>query len=83
LGQVVQESLLLCFVAGVFGSISGVILVMLLVKVPVVSGMLSAKWDVGLFAQAVGVALLIGLIAGIYPAWRASRMQPVEALRYE
>ena len=29
------------------------------------------------------VALAVGLIAGLYPAWRASRMQPVEALRYE
>jgi putative ABC transport system permease protein len=31
----------------------------------------------------VALALGVGLVAGLYPAWRASRMQPVEALRYE
>lgn len=30
-----------------------------------------------------GVALLLSLLSTIYPAWRASRTQPVEALRYE
>lgn len=31
----------------------------------------------------VGMALVISIAATIYPAWRASRLDPVEALRYE
>lgn len=32
---------------------------------------------------AVGVAIATGIISGLYPAWRASRLNPVDALRYE
>jgi lipoprotein-releasing system permease protein len=34
-------------------------------------------------ASVVFMALVLSLIATIYPAWRASRLDPVEALRYE
>jgi putative ABC transport system permease protein len=34
-----------------------------------------------LVAAAMGGAVLTGLVAGIYPAWRASSMKPVEAIR--
>jgi putative ABC transport system permease protein len=36
-----------------------------------------------LFVRAVAVAMVAGTIGGLYPAWRATRMRPVEALRYE
>jgi putative ABC transport system permease protein len=46
-------------------------------------GLLAPSWQWDVFARAILVALLLGLIGGLYPAFRATRMQPVEALRYE
>lgn len=34
-------------------------------------------------ATAMALTLVVGAIGGIHPAWRATRLSPVEALRYE
>jgi putative ABC transport system permease protein len=37
----------------------------------------------GWFAVAVVVGILVGVVAGLYPAWRAASVDPIDALRYE
>jgi lipoprotein-releasing system permease protein len=44
---------------------------------------LPAKTDVGEVSAVVGMSFLLSFLATIYPAWRAARLDPIEALRYE
>jgi len=37
--------------------------------------------SIGLIVEAMFVAVFVSMLAGIYPAWRASKMQPIDALR--
>jgi ABC-type antimicrobial peptide transport system permease subunit len=83
LGLIINESLLLGLIGGLVGILVAFGLTYLLSLIPMFGSFLSAQWDVVIFVRALTVALLLGLLGGLYPAYRATRLQPVEALRYE
>ncbi len=83
IGQVVQESFYLCLLAAIMGCLFGVVLMSAVALIPAWGDLLAPQWDAATFVTAILVALVLGLLGGIWPAWRASRLQPVEALRYE
>jgi ABC-type lipoprotein release transport system permease subunit len=83
LGMIVRESVVLSMMGGLAGVLAGIGLGYALNLIPTVQGFLRLEYTPGLFAQAIGTAMLLGIVGGTYPAWWASRLRPVEALRYE
>jgi ABC-type lipoprotein release transport system permease subunit len=83
LGMIVRESMTLSAIGGLAGCVVGVGGGLLLNLSPVMQGFLQLEFSVALFVQALGTATVLGIVGGVYPAWRASNLQPVEALRYE
>ena len=82
LGMILGESLVLTITAGIIGSVIGVI-AMEALTILNVFGAMSPVYTIETFTQAFAVVIIVGLIGGFYPAWRASRLPPTEALRYE
>lgn len=83
LRMILGEAFLLSSVGGIFGSLIGALLVYWLNHIPVIIGMFENTLTPGLFAQGMMVALFLGAAGGLYPAWRAAQLQPVEAMRYD
>jgi len=83
LGMILQEALALGAVGGAVGILLGMGLAWGVTRLPGIGRMLDPSYSPHLLAQALAVALVTGVAGGLYPAWRATRMRPVEALRYE
>ena len=80
--SILVEGLLLSLLGGALGMALGVAGSEALVAFWEDGG-LEAVYLPGTFFLALFVAVVVGVLAALYPAWRAANLRPVEALRYE
>jgi putative ABC transport system permease protein len=77
LAQFTLEAITLCAVGGLIGVTAGSVVALGLHFL--LPSLLSPLWITVAFASSCG----IGLLFGIYPAWKAANLNPIDALRYE
>jgi putative ABC transport system permease protein len=79
-GQFIVENVILTLV----GAAIGFVIAAWLLSAINASGLIqyaSLRLNYRIFAWGVGLAIAFGLVSGVYPAWRMSRMHPVQALK--
>jgi macrolide transport system ATP-binding/permease protein len=79
LRQFLVEAVVLCVLGGIVGIAAG--------RAPSVLVRVLARWPTELSLVAilasVSVSITVGVVFGYYPAWKASKLHPIEALRFE
>lgn len=76
LGLIIQESFILSLLGGVLGVPLDYLMNAILYKGVIAIELVEIP-------QGIIVAVIAGIVGGIYPAWRATRVNPLQALRYE
>lgn len=84
LNQFLFEAIVVTLAGGVIGVLFGIFVSWL---VAFVANYMGFDWDfiISIFAIILSctISIIVGLIFGLYPAWKASKLNPIEALRYE
>ncbi|WP_449462444.1 ABC transporter permease [Tardisphaera miroshnichenkoae] len=88
IGMFVAESALMGIIGGIAGSALGVAIAYLLSYLKPASGLGLTSFippviSLNTVIMAFGLSVLVGIVAGMIPAYRASRLMPVEALRHD
>ncbi len=80
---IVGESLVLCAIAAALGMGLGVAATRAVTLIPAVSSFLEPQYPLAIFVRALLIGFGVGLAGALYPAYRAVRLSPMGALRYE
>ncbi|TDU81701.1 putative ABC transport system permease protein [Prosthecobacter fusiformis] len=83
-GRIVRMVLLESAILGLAGGICGILLGIAGVKImqatPAIRGLLEADLGAPLLLTALLISVIVGVLSGLYPAWRSSRLNPAAAL---
>jgi putative ABC transport system permease protein len=83
LSQFLSEATMLCLLAGLIGLTIAYAIALVLNNTVLSDSSVKVVFSPSIVITAMGLSLAIGLMSGLLPAWRASRLDPVDALRYE
>jgi len=81
------EAVFICVIGAILGILAGIGLAELFNRFTVALFEMDQPiplvfvWD--WYAIAVITGMIVGILSGLYPAWQAARVNPIEALRYE
>lgn len=82
LTMILGETLVLTTLSGIIGSVFGILIAEVGVRLMGTDGF-SLVYTPKTFIIAFGITIIVGIIGGVYPAYKASKLAPTEALRYE
>jgi putative ABC transport system permease protein len=83
LAMIMEEAGILGVAGGIIGILIAFVFGTMISGSDLYGQVLKPLWEWDIFAQAILIASSLGIIGGLYPAYRATCLQPTEALRYE
>lgn len=79
--MILLESAMLGLLGGIFGVLIGAVGVKIMEKLPAIHGLLEPDLSPYLMLLSVVIAVVVGVVSGLYPAWRSSRLSPSHAIQ--